>query len=293
GGGRLPAPRGERRDFSRVVFARWCRISLGRCPRLVESLYIRNRGVDRRAFEARERVLLDGGERSVQWLVAICIEIGVAGVVMSGVETAQPRPRQLGYVLWIAAGDACVSETWKQCAAEVLLHCGLRRRQSSLHLVEDDALETKSARGVGRVLEFESDAFLLEGILRQQREEDRVEVNLQKIHVILLIPSTEGIRRGISAGQRVHEGRQRPPGHREEGIADRKAFRPSEHDVLEDVRYASRVLGHGGKRNRECVVVVGAFDVNVPGTCSLMDELDKGSIEPLQGLATHDRVSAD
>src|ERR1700704_1461544 len=79
-------------------------------------------------------------------------------------------------------------------------------------------------------------------------------------------------------------------GHAEEGVAHGEALGSSKHNVLEDVGDAGVVLGHGGEKYGERVVVIGALDVDVPRAGPLVLELVVGAFEALEPLATQDRV---
>ena len=169
----------------------------------------------------------------------------------------------------------------------------MRRRQRALHLVEDHSLVTKSALGVSWILELEANAFLLEGVLGQEREKSGVEVDEQEVEIVLGVAGAERIRGCVRARQGIHEGRERPSGHGEERVADGKALGPRKHDVLEYVSHAGRVHRHGRKGHRERVVVVSALDVNVLGPGALVDQLDERALETIEWLAPDDRVTAN
>ncbi len=268
-------PADEGLGLARVVVARGGRVGLDRCDGLLESRHVWDRGVDGEPLELRQCVLFDRGERSVQRLVAVGVEVSVARVVMRSVKPPQLLPGEVGDMLRVSARIVRVGQTRKQRAAQVSLHGRLRRRQRTLHLVEDHALVTEPAGRVGWVLELKADSLLLEGILFQQREEGRIEVHEQQIHVVLGIARAERIGGRIGARECVHESRERTPGHAEEGIAHREASRSCQHHVLQDVGHACRITGDGRKGHGEGVVVVTALDMNVPGPGAFVNELDE------------------
>src|SRR6266852_8711312 len=116
----------------------------------------------------RESVPLDCGERPVQRLVAVGIEVGVAGVVMRGVKSPKLLPGEIWNVLGVSSRLVLIGETGEERAAEIALHGCLWRRQRPLHLVVNDAFVAEPARRVGWVLELEADPLLLERILGEQ-----------------------------------------------------------------------------------------------------------------------------
>src|SRR5260370_40745406 len=116
-------------------------------------------------------------------------------MVVRRVKPPQLLPGEIGDMLGVSARIVRVGETRKQRAAQVSLHGRLWRRQRTLHLVEDDAFVTEPAGGIGWVLELKADSLLLEVVLLQQREEDRIEVNEQQIHVVLGVARAEWIGR--------------------------------------------------------------------------------------------------
>jgi hypothetical protein len=268
-------PPDESLGLARVVVARGGRVGLDRCDGLLESSDVWDRRVDGEPLELRQCVFFDRGEGSIQRLVAIGVEVRVARVVVRRVKAAQLLPGEIGDVLRVSARIIGVGQTRKQRAAQVALHGRLRRRQRTFHLVEDHALVTEPARGLGRILELEADSLLLERVLLQQREEGRIEVHEQQIHVIVGVAGAERIRGRIGARECVHESRERTPRHAEEGIAHREASRSCQHHVLQDVSHACRVRGDGRKGHGEGVVVIHALDMNVPGPGALMNELDE------------------
>jgi hypothetical protein len=63
--------------------------------------------------------------------------------------------------------------------------------------------------------------------------------------------------------------------------------------VLEDVGDTGVIFRNRRKENREGVVVVRALDVDVPGSCALVFELQVGAVEPVQALPAQDRISTN
>ena len=241
----------------------------------------------------RQRVLLDRRQCLRQRLVAVGVEVGIAGVVVNGVELAELLPRELRDVLGVAPRDVLVGQAGKEGSTDHLLDRRLGRRQSAFHLVEDDPLVTKAARRVGGVLELVANALLLEGVLREAWKEGRVEVDLEEIHEVFCVARAEWVHRPVRAGEGVHESGQRPAGHAEERVAHRESFRASEDDVLEDVRDPAGILRHSWKEDGEGVVVVGALDVNVPCAGVLVLQFQVRALEPFEPFSAKDRVSTD
>src|SRR2546429_189246 len=103
----------------------------------------------------------------------------------------------------------------------------------------------------------------------------RVAVELEEVHEGLGVAGAVEEHRPVRTRQGVHERRERTPRHAEEGIADRESLRTREYDVLEDVSDAGGVARRSGKENREAVVVVGTFDMDVarPGPLVLQLEI--------------------
>jgi hypothetical protein len=99
----------------------------------------------------------------------------------------------------------------------------------------------------------------------QAWEEHRIHVDLEQIVEVLSIARGEGVRGPVAAGEGVHEGVQRAPGHQEEGVAHREALAATERGVLQDVCNARRVLRHGQEGNQEGIVVVLGGEVQVAG----------------------------
>ncbi len=63
--------------------------------------------------------------------------------------------------------------------------------------------------------------------------------------------------------------------------------------MLEDVGDPGGVAGRGGKENREAVVVVRTFNVDVARARGLVLELEVRALESFEGFAPGDRVAAD
>ncbi len=219
--------------------------------------------------------------------------MGVAGVVVAGVEPAEHLPGEVGDVLRVAAADIRVCQAGKQRPADRAVDGGPGRREGALHLVEDDAPVSQPALRIGGVLELEADPLLLERVLAQAWKEGGVEVDVEEVLEVLLVAGAEEVGGPVRAGEGVHEGRERAAGHAEERVSDRVALRAGEDDVLEDVRNARGVVGRGREEDGETVVVVGAFDVDVSCAGSLVLELDVCAVQPGERLAAPDRVATD
>ena len=129
-------------------------------------------------------------------------------MVVPRVERTQLLPCEVWDLLGIATGDVLVRQTREQRPAEGPVHRGARRCQRALHLVEHHALVAEAALRVRRILELKTDAFLLERVLREAREECRVEVDVEKVLEVFGVPGAEQIHRPVGAGQRVHECRK-------------------------------------------------------------------------------------
>ena len=292
-GARDGDPRRERLGLPRGVLALGEGIRLDRAARPVERDDVGDPGLDVGAFEARQGGALDHVERRFERQVAVGVEARVARVVMARVEFAQVLPREVRDLSRVASRFVRVGRARKQRRAHRLLHRGAGTRERALHLIEDDALPAQAALGVCGVLELEPDALLQERVPVEAGKESRVEIDVEKVAVVLRVACAERIDGSIRAREGVHERRERASRHAEKRIAYREALRAREDDVLEDVRDACRVHRRRGEADREAVVVVGAFDVDVPRAGLLMLELDVRGFEPFEGLSAGDRVAAD
>ena len=219
--------------------------------------------------------------------------MGVARVVVTSVELLQVVPGQVGDVLRIATRHVRVGQSWEQRLADRAVDGRAWRGERALHLVEHDALVSEAAVRVGGVLELEADPLLLERVLRQLWEEGRVQVHVEEVLEILRVPCAEQVHRPVGAGERIHEGGERPAGHAEEGISHRESLRAREDDVLQDVGDSGGVGWRRGKENREPVVVVRGLDVDVARPGGLVLQLEVSPVESLEGFAARDRVPAD
>src|SRR5438067_1818438 len=108
-----PGGEGLRLLFA-VFFILARRVWLRGRGRFRQALDVGDDGLDLDAVKPRERALLDDFEGSLEWLVAIGVEVSVARVVVPGVEVAQVLPREVGNGLGGAARDVGVREPRKR-----------------------------------------------------------------------------------------------------------------------------------------------------------------------------------
>src|SRR5581483_6216323 len=114
-----------------------------------------------------QRVSFDDLERLLERLVAVREERRVAGVVIDGVEALEHLPGQVRDVTRVATGNMLVRQALEQGPSDRLADRGLRSGQLAVHHVEDDALVSKAALAVRRILALDADALLLERVLGQ------------------------------------------------------------------------------------------------------------------------------
>src|SRR6202171_3700642 len=118
-----------------------------------------------------------------------------------------------------------VCEARKQRAADSPLHGRLRRSQRALHLVEDHSLVAQSALWIVRLLELETNAFLLERVFGQPREESRVEIDVEEVHEVFRVARAEEVHRPVGACPGITEGGERAARHAEERVPYRGSMR--------------------------------------------------------------------
>ena len=212
---------------------------------------------------------------------------------MPRVKRAQVFPGEVGDVLRVAAGDVLVGQVFEERLADRAIDGRGRGRQGAFHLVENHALVPQPALRVSGLFKLEADPLLLEGVFVESREEGRIEVDLEEVHVVLGVAGAEQVHRPVGARERVHERREGASGHAEEGVADRKTLRAREDHVLEDVRDAGGVRWWRREKDGEGVVVVGALDVDVLRARALVLEFEVLALEPCQRFPALDRVTAD
>ena len=233
----------------------------------------------------RRGIALFGGNRQIQWQrlepaqglrleaflmlgggnVAVGQENGVRGMVVAGVEGLELGVGQIGNGLGIAAAVVVIGGGRKQPALQRMAQPLSRRTQRALHLVEHDALEHQFRTGIVGLGEFQPVAFLGEVAFVQQREERRVEIDIQQVVEILFVLAGERVGGPVAAGEGVHEGVERTPDHHEERIAHRVTLAAAQRGVFEDVGHAGRVLGHGQEGDHEGVVRIVGGEMEMPG----------------------------
>ena len=128
-----------------------------------------------------------------------------------------------------------------------------RRRVGALHLVEHHALEHHRALGV---VELVVPAFLPEGVLGDQREEHRVEIDVDEVVEVLEVLRRHRIGGLVRKRHGVEEGVERALDQLHERLLHRIFARPAEHRMLEDMRDAGRILGRGLEGDPEHLVLV-------------------------------------
>ncbi len=160
---------------------------------------------------------------------------------------------QIGDGLGVAARVHAIGVVGiERLLAELAEHRG-GRGIGALHLVEHDALEReRHLRAVGLVVP----AFLPEGVLRDQREEHRVEIDVDEIVEVLEVLAGDRIGGLVRKGHGVEEGVHRALDQLDERLLDRIFARPAEHRMLEDMRDARRILGRRLEGDAEHLVLV-------------------------------------
>ena len=156
--------------------------------------------------------------------VAVGQEQGVGGMIVAGMKRPELGMRQIGDRFGIAAAVVIIGNGRKQPALQSVSQALHRRTERAFHLVEHHALEGQfRGRIIGRG-EFQPVAFLGKIALIQQREKCGVQIHVQQVVKILFILAGEGISGPVAAGEGIHEGIERAPGHHEERVTHRVAL---------------------------------------------------------------------
>ena len=235
--------------------------------------FVPDRAVHRPGLEPPERPLVELRLVLARIEVAVGAEAGVRRMVVPAVELAQRFDRELGDLLGVAAAVVVVGRGGIQLGGQRVPEARAGRAERAPHLVVDHALVDQLALGVAGHRELQAMALLREVERTQMGEEHGVEIDLQQVVEVLVVLAREHIGGPVAAGEGVHEGIERTPGHEEKRVSHREALAAAEHGVLQDVRDAGRVLWDGPKRQQEGVVVVVGGQVQVPRPGSGMSVL--------------------
>lgn len=63
--------------------------------------------------------------------------------------------------------------------------------------------------------------------------------------------------------------------------------------MLEDVGHTGRIAGRSGEHHHKCVVVVGGFNVDVPGSGAQVNQFVIGPVQMCDGLPALNPIAAD
>ena len=255
----------------------------------------RLRGHVGRRVDRREPVQDGAGDDlqvRVQGQVPVAEEVGVARVVVPAVELAQLRVGEVRDLAGIAAGVEGVGRVRVERLQDRTRHHLVGRGHGPLHLVVDHPLEHR-ALAVGRGLELQAVALLLEAQLLQPREERRVQVDVHQVVEVFPVLGREGVHRPVGGREGVHEGAQAALEHGEKGVPHREALGAAEHDVLEDVRDPAGVPRDGLEQHPEGVLRIRPADVDVVRARGGVSELVEDRVDLGQSLHAQHLVVAD
>ena len=224
--------------------------------------------------------------------VPVAEEVGVARVVVPAVELAQLRVGEVRDLAGIAAGVEGVGRVRVERLQDRTRHHLVGRGHGPLHLVVDHPLEHR-ALAVGRGLELQAVALLLEAQLLQPGEERRVQVDVHQVVEVFPVLGREGVHRPVGGREGVHEGAQAALEHGEKGVPHREALGAAEHDVLEDVRDPAGVPRDGLEQHPEGVLRIRPADVDVVRARGGVSELVEDRVDLGQSLHAQHLVVAD
>ena len=100
----------------------------------------------------------------------------------------------------------------------------------------------------------------------QTAKKDRIQIDIQQVEEVFAVLTGEWIGGPVRAGERIHKGIQRAPGHHKEGVTYRILFTATEAGVLQNMRHTGRVLRDRAQRNQKHILAVISRNMVMFGT---------------------------
>lgn len=184
----------------------------------------------------------------------------------------------------IAAGIVVIGGGREQVLVQRLIEDAVRRAQRALHLVEHHTLVNQRLAICRRL---DANALLGEIERMDVRKKHRIQIHLQEVVEILAVLAGKRIRRPVAGREGIHEGVERAPDHQKERIAHREAFRTTKHGVLQNVRNAGGVLGHGLERYQKDILRIVRGQMQMARAGSTVAILTERGLQSWQGNGTN------
>jgi hypothetical protein len=160
---------------------------------------------------------------------------------------------QVGDVARIAARVAAVDVFGEQRLDHARFEDAVRRGVRALHFVEDHALVGERLAGI---VDLVMPALLHQGLLADQRMQDRVDVDIDQVVEILHVLARHRIACFVGERERVDKGSQRAFEQLHERFLDRILLGTVQYGMLEDMRHTGRIFGRGAEVDAEHFVFV-------------------------------------
>ena len=202
--------------------------------------------------------------------IAVGGKDGVARVVVVAIELLQILVAQVYDVVGLATAVVVISRGREQMTRQVLPQLGRGRAHGALHFVVDHATVDQLGLRVVRRRELQAVALLGKIQWVQPCEKHRIEIHRQQVVEVLAVHAGKRVSRPVAAGERIHEGVQRPANHHEKRIANRVLLTAAQHRVLQNMSHAGGVHREGAQGHEKHVLIVVRSQMQVAGAGFLM-----------------------
>jgi len=160
---------------------------------------------------------------------------------------------QVGHDHRVTTGVEAVRPVGQDVLLSVAAQQVIRRGVRALHLVEDDA--PVGQRAIRR-FQLVVPAFLLERLLADAGEEDRIQVDIDQVVEVLEVGAGDRVAGHVRVGHGVEKSVERAFEQLDERLLDRVLAGAAQHGMLHDVRHAGRISGRGLEGHAEDLVLV-------------------------------------
>jgi len=199
----------------------------------------------------------DEGVDQAQALLRVVVPIepdaGIGGMVVGIVEGLELLIGQVGHDHRVTTGVEAVRPVGQDVLLSVAAQQVIRRGVRALHLVEDDA--PVGQRAIRR-FQLVVPAFLLERLLADAGEEDRIQVDIDQVVEVLEVGAGDRVAGHVRVGHGVEKSVERAFEQLDERLLDRVLAGAAQHGMLHDVRHAGRIGGRGLEGHAEDLVLV-------------------------------------